>query len=89
MAVSLTVTGIRVTLWAQPPRTPCSTSLKEGLTGQAARHGAYLQQRMQASFADLPIVGEVRGVGMMAAIEFVADPTTQRRFDPHWCQDVN
>lgn len=55
---------------------------KEDLTGQSARHGAYLQKRLHDAFADLPIVGEVRGVGMMAAIEFVADPHTRQRFDP-------
>src|SRR5262245_5026 len=54
----------------------------ENLAGAAARSGAYLQQRMQAAFAQLPIVGEVRGVGMLAAIEFVADRGSKRRFDP-------
>lgn len=43
---------------------------------------AYLQSRMQAAFAQLPIVGEVRGVGMLAAIEFVADREKKTRFDP-------
>jgi L-2,4-diaminobutyrate transaminase len=28
-----------------------------------------------------PIVGEVRGVGMLAAVEFVAEPGSKRRFD--------
>lgn len=55
---------------------------RDDLPGMAARTGAHLQARMQQSFADLPIVGEVRGVGMLAAIEFVADPKTKRRFDP-------
>ncbi|MEZ0199366.1 aspartate aminotransferase family protein, partial [Pseudomonas qingdaonensis] len=40
------------------------------------------QKSMQETFSSLPIVGEVRGVGMMAAIEFVADPATKKRFDP-------
>jgi L-2,4-diaminobutyrate transaminase len=30
----------------------------------------------------LPITGEVRGVGLMLAVEFVADPATKRRLDP-------
>src|SRR5262245_53238818 len=55
---------------------------RDGLAAGAARSGAYLQKRMQAAFAQLPIVGEVRGVGMLAAIEFVADRGSKRRFDP-------
>lgn len=55
---------------------------REDLPGQAAKRGAYLQSRLQESFAHLPIVGEVRGVGLMAAIEFVANPATKERFDP-------
>lgn len=55
---------------------------KEQLVEVAASTGAYLQQRMKQAFAALPIVGEVRGVGMLAAVEFVADPATKRRFDP-------
>ncbi len=30
----------------------------------------------------MPIVGEVRGVSLMAAIEFVADRDKKQRFDP-------
>ena len=30
----------------------------------------------------MPIVGEVRGVGLMAALEFVADRDRKERFDP-------
>jgi L-2,4-diaminobutyrate transaminase len=55
---------------------------RENLTQRAADVGAYLQQQMQAVFGQVPIVGEVRGVGMLAAIEFVADPRTKVRFDP-------
>lgn len=54
---------------------------REDLAGKARDTGAYMQQRMRAVFAQLPIVGEVRGVGMLAAIEFVADRATKTRFD--------
>src|SRR5262249_39505219 len=54
----------------------------EAVVDRAARTGAYLQQRMRELFEDLPIVGEVRGVGMLAAIEFVQDPIAKKRFDP-------
>ncbi len=53
----------------------------EDLAGNARTTGAYLQERMQAVFADHPIVGEVRGVGLLAALEFVADKTGKQRFD--------
>lgn len=55
---------------------------REDLPRLAATTGAHLQVRMQQAFAGLPIVGEVRGIGMLAAVEFVADPATKRRFDP-------
>jgi L-2,4-diaminobutyrate transaminase len=54
---------------------------REDLAGQARDTGAYMQQRMRSVFAQLPIVGEVRGVGMLAAIEFVADREKKVRFD--------
>jgi len=44
--------------------------------------GAYFQKRMRETFADNPIVGEVRGIGFLGAIEFVADPEKRTRFDP-------
>ncbi|MNE87805.1 Adenosylmethionine-8-amino-7-oxononanoate aminotransferase [compost metagenome] len=44
--------------------------------------GEYFQKSMRETFGSLPIVGEVRGVGLMAAIEFVADPATKKRLDP-------
>lgn len=55
---------------------------QEDIPGNAARVGAYFQNNLKEVFAGLPIVGEVRGVGLMAALEFVADPATKKRFDP-------
>jgi putrescine aminotransferase len=37
--------------------------------------------RMLAKFKDHPLVGEVRSVGMLGAIEIVADKRTRRRFE--------
>ena len=54
----------------------------EDLAGKARDTGAYMQSRMKAVFAQLPIVGEVRGVGMLAGIEFVADREKKTRFEP-------
>ena len=56
---------------------------RENLTENAAEIGAYLQARMHEVFDDHPIVGEVRGVGLLCALEFVADKAQKRRFDPN------
>lgn len=53
----------------------------EDLPGNAANAGAYFQKQLKAKFAQLPIVGEVRGVGLMGAIEFVADREKKLPFD--------
>jgi L-2,4-diaminobutyrate transaminase len=55
---------------------------KEDLPGNARKVGAYFQAQLKEKFAQLPIVGEVRGVGLMGAIEFVADREHKTRFDP-------
>ena len=39
------------------------------------------QKRLRA-FADHPLVGEARGVGLIGALELVADKQTKRSFDP-------
>ena len=54
----------------------------EDLPGNAAITGGYFQERLHAEFGDHPLVGEVRGVGLMAALEFLADRGQRRRFDP-------
>jgi L-2,4-diaminobutyrate transaminase len=54
--------------------------LGEDLVGNAARVGAYLQSRLRESFAGHPLVGEVRGVGLIAGIELVADKGTREPF---------
>jgi L-2,4-diaminobutyrate transaminase len=53
----------------------------ESLPQKSAEIGGYFQEQLKSTFADLPIVGEVRGVGFMAAIEFVADRERKERFD--------
>ena len=47
----------------------------------ASDTGPYLQARLRA-FADHPLVGEVRGVGLIAAIELVRDKEGRTLFDP-------
>ena len=48
---------------------------------RARAMGQLLQDGLR-QFADHPLVGEVRGVGMMAGIELVQDKTTKAAFDP-------
>jgi L-2,4-diaminobutyrate transaminase len=55
---------------------------REGMVENAARVGPYLRRRLQERVGDHPYVGEVRGVGMINAVEFVADGATRRPFDP-------
>ena len=41
-----------------------------------------LQQGLRERYADHPLVGEIRGVGLMAAVELVSDKSTGQPFDP-------
>lgn len=55
---------------------------REDLPGRVREIGPYLLDRLRAELADHPIVGEVRGAGLLAAVEFAADPRSRRPFDP-------
>jgi putrescine aminotransferase len=45
--------------------------------------GPYLQRRLRETFLDHPLVGEVRGLGLLAAVELVQDKQQRRPFpDP-------
>ncbi|MBU2942179.1 aspartate aminotransferase family protein [Shimia thalassica] len=52
------------------------------LVANAGETGAYLNASMAAALADHPNVGEVRGEGMLCAVEFVEDKDDRRFFDP-------
>lgn len=54
---------------------------REGLVDQAAKRGVHLQQRLHEAFDDHPYVGEIRGRGLIAAVEFVSSRQPLRRFD--------
>ncbi|WP_340537733.1 aminotransferase family protein [Nocardioides sp. GXZ039] len=63
--------------------TTCAVALRnlaiveeEGLLDRAVDVGGHLARRL-APLGDLPIVGEIRAVGMMLAIELVGDPATR------------
>lgn len=51
------------------------------MIGHVQRVGPYLQAAL-AKLADHPLVGEVRGVGLLTGIEMVEDKGTRKQFDP-------
>jgi L-2,4-diaminobutyrate transaminase len=52
------------------------------LVRNAGETGAYLQGALRDRLGGHPNVGEIRGEGMLAAVEFMADPDGRRFFDP-------
>ena len=65
----------------------CAVALKnieimerEGLVQRVREFGAPALAKLLAKFKDHPLVGEVRSVGMLGAIELVADKRNRRRF---------
>jgi len=55
---------------------------KDQLVDQAAKRGAYLHERLVDAFGDHPLVGDIRGVGLVAGVEFVASREPAVAFDP-------
>ena len=55
---------------------------ERGLVENARAMGEILQRELRSRFTDHPLVGEVRGVGLIAAVELVADKATKQKFDP-------
>jgi adenosylmethionine-8-amino-7-oxononanoate aminotransferase len=53
---------------------------EEGLLENGVRMGAMLQAELRRRFAGHPLVGDVRGRGMLAALELVADKGTEAPF---------
>lgn len=54
---------------------------ERGLVQRAGELGAYMREGL-ARFAEHPLVGEVRGYGLIAAVELVANKETKARFEP-------
>lgn len=50
---------------------------REGLLSRAVTIGAHLHAELEAQLGELDIVGEIRSVGMMLAVELVADRDTR------------
>jgi (R)-1-hydroxy-2-aminoethylphosphonate ammonia-lyase len=49
----------------------------ENLVQRSAELGAYAMERLQNTLADCPIVGDIRGRGLMFGVEIVADRATK------------
>jgi adenosylmethionine-8-amino-7-oxononanoate aminotransferase len=54
---------------------------REDIPGRAGREGAYLLSRLKTLEERFPIVGDVRGVGLMAAVELVTDKAARTPFE--------
>lgn len=54
----------------------------EALVQRAAVRGNYLHERLRAAFDGHPLVGEIRGFGLIGAVELVARRDPPQPFDP-------
>ena len=54
---------------------------RENLLANVVERGEQLRARLR-ELLDLPFVGDVRGVGLLGAVELVADKQTRQKFDP-------
>jgi len=52
-------------------------TLEQGLPARAGQTGSYLRARLGELMAGSPLIGDVRGRGLLNAVELVADPATR------------
>ena len=55
---------------------------REDFPAQAAAKGKRLLVGLKDALADHPHVGDIRGLGLMCAVEYVKDRATKESFDP-------
>ena len=54
----------------------------EKLVEQAAQHGDYFHTQLEAKIGNKPYVAEIRGQGMLAAVQLMKDADRKKFFDP-------
>ena len=54
----------------------------EGLVENSAAMGAYCKELLEGMMGDHPSIGDVRGIGLLMAVELVKDRETKTPFDP-------
>ena len=57
---------------------------QEDMVGNAASTGAYFKQQLQERVGPHPLMGEIRGDGLMLAIELVANKETKEELNLEW-----
>lgn len=50
----------------------------ECLVERSREFGAYLHQQLKEQLLPLPVVGEIRGMGLLAGVQLCCDPTTRK-----------
>jgi adenosylmethionine-8-amino-7-oxononanoate aminotransferase len=55
---------------------------QEDFPAQAAEKGAYLLRSLKSALESHPHVGDIRGQGLMCAVEFIRDKATKAEFPP-------
>jgi len=74
------------TYWAHPVAAAVALEVQRiyeemDLVGHVRRVGAHMQHALRP-LADHPLVGDVRGVGLLAGLDIVADKESRAMFDP-------
>ena len=69
----------------------CATGLavldaieNEGLVEAAEKKGFFLRSLLEEELGELPIAGEIRGLGLMAMVEYVRSRDTREKLPPEW-----
>src|SRR5688500_8733164 len=66
---------------AAAANTVITTKERDGLIDASRENGAWFLDGLQEMLEPLPIVGQVRGVGMWLAVDFTKDKTTREPFE--------
>lgn len=63
---------------------------REGLVEQSCKQGAYLHKKLHTTLSDHPLVGEIRGRGLLAGVQLVTDKSRGQLPDPKdkWAQQA-